>query len=295
MAREINWTEVASQLKESTEKKKYVREIDPNLYEPRLNAEGSADIILRFLPAPENDTVQIATVYSHSFEVGGKWLIAKCPATLGRTHKCPICEAASKVWNKNAPEGTPESFQNKNTVKQFKKASFYINVLIIKDNNTPENNNTVKVMRIPKKIYTKIVSKMNPSQEDLDSGESPIAVMDYIKGANFKLKIRSKKVPGYVQLVRDYDLSEFATPSPLGTEAFINEIDSKLISLRSYIENDIETYEKLQGRLDRVFGTTTDTPSRSAEERSGSSSKSSSSVSEQEDDDDEFLRKLREG
>jgi len=290
MAREINWSAVASEMKQSSEKKKFERTVDLNLYEPKL-VDGSADVIVRFLPAPENETVQIATVYSHSFEINGKWLIKKCPQSLGRTHKCPICEYSSSKWNRNAPEGTSESFQNKETVKQFKKASYYLNVLIIKDVNTPENNGTIKIMRIPKKIYAKILNKMSPSDED---GDEPSPVLDFIKGSNFKLKIRSKKVPGYAQMVRDYDLSEFSSPSPLGDEKFINEIDKKLISLRSYIEDDIETYEKLQGNLDRVLGVTTQSSSGQAQERPNGSS---SPVKEALEDDaeEEFLRKLREG
>jgi len=290
MARTLDWTAIGAELKAGSEKKKFERVIDNNLYEPKL-VDGSADVIIRFLPAPENETVQIATVYSHSFEVNGKWYIGKCSQTLGRTHACPICQYASSKWHRNAAEGTDESFQNKETAKQFKKASYYLNVLIIKDNNTPENNGLIKVMRIPKKIYAKIVNKMNPPPDD---GESPEPVLDFVKGSNFKLKIRSKKVPGYSSLVRDYDLSEFSSPTRIGTEEEIAKIDSKLISLIPYLENDIDTFEKAQGRLDRVLGVTTQSSSGQAQERS---SGSSSPVKEALEDDaeEEFLRKLREG
>jgi hypothetical protein len=290
MARNIDWNAVASEMKQSSEKKKFVREVDPNLYEPKL-VDGSADVIVRFLPAPENESVQIATVYSHSFEVNGKWLIKKCPASLGRTHKCPVCEYSSSKWIRNAQPGSDDEFRNKETVKQFKKASYYLNVLIIKDVNTPENNGTVKIMRIPKKVYAKILNKMSPSEDD---GDEPSPVLDFLKGSNFKLKIRSKKVPGYQNLQRDYDLSEFSSPSPLGDEKFINEIDKKLISLKFYIEGDIETYEKLQGNLDRVLGVTTQSSSGQAQERSSSSSPVAGVV-ESDDAEEEFLRKLREG
>ena len=294
MARTIDWNAVGAELKASTEKKKYVREIDPNLYEPKLNAEGSFDGIIRFLPSPAGENVQIATVYSHSFEVNGKWLISKCPQTLGRTHKCPICEYSSSKWVRNPVKDSPEEFKNKETVKQFKKGSYYINVLIIKDNNSPENNGLVKIFRLPKKIYAKIVAKMNPSEEDVLAGESPEPVMDFVKGANFKLKIRSKKVNGFTNLQKDYDLSEFASSSKIGPDEYIEEIDSKLISLLPYVQSEIETYEKLQGRLDRVLGVTTQSPSGQAVERSSGSSNVVKDTSE-EDEDDEFLRKLREG
>jgi hypothetical protein len=118
--------------------------------------------------------------------------------------------------------------------------------------------------------------------------------MDFVKGSNFKLKIRSKKVSGFQNLQKDYDLSEFSMPSSIGTEAYIQEIDSKLISLLPYVTDDIETYEKLQGRLDRALGVTSQSPSGQAQERS---SGSSSPVKEALEDDaeEEFLRKLREG
>lgn len=286
MARKIDWDAVSKDMVMVNTKKTFERKVDTNLYSPKLK-DGSADVVLRFLPTPEGDLdVPAAIVYSHSFQVNGKWVIAKCPQSLGKTHKCPICDAASNRWRSGN--------KSKVTKNMFHKFSAYVNVLVIKDLNTPENNGKVFVMRLGKKLYQKLMDKMNPSPEALEMGDEPIHIFDYWKGANFKLKIRTVdfvNASGEKDTTVNYDSSEFASVTKIGTDAEIDVVESKLIPLKPYIEDKQESLENLQARLDRAFGeaeqVVTKTP-----ETSSKPSQTAQLPSGGEEDSDAFLKNL---
>lgn len=287
MARKIDWDAVSKDMEVLTTKKTYERKVDTNLYSPKLK-DGSADVVLRFLPTPEGDlNVPAAIVYSHAFQVNGKWVIAKCPQSLGKTHKCPICDEASNRWRSGN--------KSQLTKSMFHKFSAYVNVLVIKDLNTPENNGKVFVMRLGKKLYQKLIDKMNPSPEALEMGDEPIHIFDYWKGANFKLKIRTVDFVNYAgekDTTVNYDSSEFASVSKLGTDAEIDVIESKLIPLKTYIEDEQESLDKLQARLDRAFGESAPVPEKSPEPASRPSQTATLPSAGGEEDQDAFLKNL---
>lgn len=307
--RKINWDSVAEELKKSSEKK-FEKKVDTNLYQPKLE-NNSATVVMRFLPAPEGDVAtHIAKVMNHSHKdpKTGKWLIAKCPQTNGRTEQCPICDYASREWKQG----------NKGIAKLFHKPSFFVNVLVIKDTNTPENNGKIFVYRLGKKLYEKIVNTMNPSEEDRDAGIEPIPVFDYEHGANFILKAkiveftneRTKEKETQV----NYDESKFSTPSmisidgktPLKEKEVDALIEPKLISLKSYMTDELESYEKLTDRLNRFLGVTAQSSNKGSfeetmedaeqeEKKQTRTTSFSPKSSDDEPSDEEFFRNLRDG
>jgi len=102
-------------------------------------------------------------------------------------------------------------------------------VQILEDQNQPELVGQVKVMKLPKAIFTKMSAKMNPSAE---SGKTPVPVMDYLIGLTLDMDVTpgpdDPKQPWRKQREISYDLCEFDTEyAPIikvdGTPLFTDE------------------------------------------------------------------------
>lgn len=85
-------------------------------------------------------------------------------------------------------------------------------VQILEDNNQPEMVGQVKVMKLPKVIFTKLTAKMNPSAE---SKKEPVPVMDYLIGLPLEMDVTpgpdDPKQPQRKTREISYDLCEFDT------------------------------------------------------------------------------------
>jgi hypothetical protein len=153
---------------------------------------GNGQATIRFLPALSDDGVPFVRKYSHGFKIGGKWYIDDCRTTIGET--CPVCEANSVLWDTGIKE-------NQEIVRQRKrKLSFISLVYIVSDPKNPENEGKVFLFKYGKKIFDKIMDKMQPQFDD----EEAVNPFDLETGCDFRLKIR--KVEGFA----NYDKSEFA-------------------------------------------------------------------------------------
>ena len=56
---------------------------DDGFWKPEVDASGNGYAVIRFLPAPEGETVPWAKVYSHAFQGPGGWYIENSLTTLG--------------------------------------------------------------------------------------------------------------------------------------------------------------------------------------------------------------------
>jgi len=120
---------------------------------------------------------------------------------------CPIFKSWKKLW-----------FSGDETKKEWakkiydKSESDWCLVQILDDQNQPEMVGQVKVMRLPKAIFTKMSAKMNPSAE---SGKAPVPVMDYLIGLPLEMDVTpgpdDPKQPWRKQREISYDLCEFDT------------------------------------------------------------------------------------
>jgi hypothetical protein len=101
------------------------------------------------------------------------------------------------------------------------------------------------LFKFGKKIWDKIKDMADPQFED----EKPVNVFDFDTGANFKLKIRN--VEGY----RNYDKSEFESPSPISNEdSVIEKIWSQQHSLTAFLDaKNFKSYEDLKKKLTMVL------------------------------------------
>ena len=225
-------------LQKELEKTVSGRQVDERFWKPEVDASGNGYAVIRFLPAPEGETVPWAKVYSHAFQGPGGWYIENSLTTLG--DKDPVGEVNRRLWNDGTEEGKDVARRQK------RKLSYYSNIQVIKDPKHPENEGKVFLYKYGKKIHDKILAAMQPEFQD----ETPINVFDLWEGANFKLKI--KKVAGFW----NYDSSEFDSVSALSSDDTELEATWKSEhSLEAFTAADqFKSYEDLEKRLQLVLG-----------------------------------------
>jgi len=225
-------------LQKELEKTVSTRQVDERFWKPEVDASGNGYAVIRFLPAPDGETVPWAKVYSHAFQGPGGWYIENSRTTLGE--KDPVGEVNRRLWNDGTEEGKDVAR------KQKRKLSYYSNIQVIKDPKHPENEGKVFLYKYGKKIHDKILAAMQPEFQD----ETPVNVFDLWEGANFKLKI--KKVAGFW----NYDSSEFDSVSALSSDDTELEATWKSEhSLEAFTAADqYKSYEDLEKRLQLVLG-----------------------------------------
>jgi len=214
------------------------KQVDERFWKPEVDASGNGYAVIRFLPAPEGETVPWAKVYSHAFQGPGGWYIENSLTTLGESD--PVGEINRRLWNSG------DDADKDTARRQKRKLSYYSNIQVIKDPKHPENEGKVFLYKYGKKIHDKILAAMQPEFQD----ETPVNVFDFWEGANFKLKI--KKVAGFW----NYDSSEFDSVSALSSDdTELEAIWNKEHSLEAFTSKDqFKTYEELQNRLNLVLG-----------------------------------------
>ena len=225
-------------LQKELEKTVSTRQVDERFWKPEVDASGNGYAVIRFLPAPDGETVPWAKVYSHAFQGPGGWYIENSRTTLGE--KDPVGEVNRQHWNAGTEEGKDIAR------KQKRKLSYYSNIQVVKDPKHPENEGKVFLYKYGKKIHDKILAAMQPEFQD----ETPVNVFDLWEGANFKLKI--KKVAGFW----NYDSSEFDSVSALSSDDTELEATWKSEhSLEAFTAADqFKSYEDLEKRLQLVLG-----------------------------------------
>ena len=225
-------------LQKELEKTVSTRQVDERFWKPEVAASGNGYAVIRFLPAPEGETVPWAKVYSHAFQGPGGWYIENSLTTLGE--KDPVGEVNRGLWNDGTEEGKEVARRQK------RKLSYYSNIQVVKDPKNPDNEGKVFLYKYGKKIHDKILAAMQPEFQD----ETPVNVFDLWEGANFKLKI--KKVAGFW----NYDSSEFDSVSALSSDDTELEATWKSEhSLEAFTARDqFKSYEDLQKRLQLVLG-----------------------------------------
>ena len=225
-------------LQKELEKTVSGRQVDERFWKPEVDASGNGYAVIRFLPAPEGETVPWAKVYSHAFQGPGGWYIENSLTTLG--DKDPVGEVNRRLWNDGTEEGKDVARRQK------RKLSYYSNIQVIKDPKHPENEGKTFLYKYGKKIHDKILAAMQPEFQD----ETPVNVFDLWEGANFKLKI--KKVAGFW----NYDSSEFDSVSALSSDDTELEATWKQEhSLEAFVARDqFKSYEDLEKRLQLVLG-----------------------------------------
>lgn len=213
---------------------------DDTLWSPTVDKAGNGFAVIRFLPAGKGEELPWVRYWNHGFKgPTGKWYIENSLTSIGQ--KDPVAELNSKLWNSGLDS-------DKELVRERKRRLHYVaNILVHSDPSNPSNDGKVFRFKFGKKIFDKVLDLMQPQFQD----EKPVNPFDFWEGADFKLKIRN--VEGY----RNYDKSEFSTPTPLfaGDEARLETIYNQLHPLAEFIDpKSYKSYDELSRKLYDVLG-----------------------------------------
>ena len=170
---------------------------------------------------------------------------------------CPIFKSWKKLW-----------FSGDETKKAWarqmyeKTESQWVLVQILEDDNQPELVGQIKVMKLPKAIYTKMEAKMKPSAE---SKKTPVPLMDYLIGLPLEMDVMpgpdDPQHPERKQREISYDLCEFdADYAPIvkidGTPLFD---ETELETIDSFVTAKAEAVKaKTAAKKDAAMKTITD-------------------------------------
>lgn len=225
---------------QATKSGTFEKKEDLRYWHPTVDEAGNGFAVIRFLDAPEGEDTPWVKLLKYAFKnpANNRWYIENSLLTLGQPD--PLAELNSSLW----ATGTNA---NKDLVRLRGQRHIHIsNILVVTDTKHPENEGKVFLFGYGKKIFEKIKNKMAPPPEFPD--EEAMDPFNFWSGANFKVKIRN--VSGY----KNYDLSEFATPGPIGDDEKINDIWKQCYSLKEEVgPSKFKTYAELKSNLERVL------------------------------------------
>lgn len=228
---------------------------DEGFWRPTLDKAGNGSALIRFLPAPPcdgDDALPYVRYWSHRFKGPGGWYSEKCLSTKDRPDPC--CEANSALWDTGIKA-------NQDVVRGRKRNLHYVsNILVVRDPAHPENDGKIFKYRYGKTIYQKIMGMAIPDDSDFEAKQrGPVNVFDFWKGADFKLKIRSKTGSDGKSYPSPEE-STFQNVSALfgGDDKKLEALWKSLPSLLQLVaEDQFKDYDELQSRLTRVLSGST--------------------------------------
>ena len=220
----MNFESLLSQIDSVTTKKKNYNKGSENYWRLTKDKAGNGSAVIRFLPNKEIEEIPFVRLYTHSFKdpSTNRWYIENSLSTLGEQDY--IADVNRELWNTGLEE-------NKKIVQaRGRKLNYISNILVIKDQENPENEGKVFKFKYGKKIFDKIVSAAKP---DEDLGEEAINVFDPEEGADFLLRMTI--VAGFP----NYDTSKFSSKKPIaGGKKRIDEVLSQCYHLEDEIAPD---------------------------------------------------------
>ena len=213
---------------------------DEREWKPTVDKAGNGYAIIRFLPAAEGQDIPWVRYWDHGFKgPTGQWYIEKSLTSIGQND--PVGELNSRLWNSGNDD-------DKETARKQKRRLHYVtNVYIVSDPSNPQNEGKVMIYKFGKKIFDKVMDLMQPQFPD----EKPVNPFDFWDGADFVMKIRN--VEGY----RNYDKSEFRSPSPLlnGDDAGLENVYGQLHDISEFIDpKSYKSYDELKTKMYTVLG-----------------------------------------
>ena len=266
-----NFDNLMKEVEKISNPKSNFKKGDDREWKPTVDKAGNGYSVIRFLPLSQGATetgVPWVRVFNHGFQgPGGKWYIENSLTTLNKQD--PVSELNSELWNSGV-EANKEIAR-----KQKRRLNYWANILVVEDPSNPANEGQVFIYKFGKKIFDKIKDVMQPEFPDVTPIPDPVNFWD---GANFKLKIR--QVEGY----RNYDKSEFASPSAVSDEdEKLEAIWNKQHDLGTLVGPDqFKSYEELKAKLEMVLGTSKQVPTAEA-----------ISATTNDAEDDQFMEKVK--
>jgi hypothetical protein len=213
---------------------------DDRFWKPTKDKSGNSLSIIRFLPQAKDDDYEYVTFYNHGFDVNKRYFIKNCPTTIRQ--KCPVCEANKILWQ------TGDKSKKDIASSRKRKLSYITNIYVVSDPGEPDNEGKVFLFKFGPQIFAKIENALTPKYED-EKAFNPFNLWD---GANFKLKVRNKKVDG--KIMPTYEDSEFESCSALfDNDEVLKEIWEQEYKLGEFMApENYDDYESLLQRFNFV-------------------------------------------
>jgi hypothetical protein len=219
--------------------------VDARFYKPALSADGTCQSIIRFILPKNPDADPVKTVYSHKFEGMNGFFYDNCPTTVGG--ECPVCRANREAY------GTNDEYEISKAKPRSRKQKFVVNIVVIKDGNTPENNGKVFLLELDKKLFEKVIARVQPTEGSI---EDPCDIFSVVDGANFKYIGYKKTIQlgGKTISFTAFDNSSFSDPSPLDKK-IAESIDGQAFDLEEFTDpSKFKSYGDLEVRFNKVMG-----------------------------------------
>lgn len=197
-------------------------------YKDILKLKPDNVYILRLVPNMEKPSNTFFHYFHHGWQslATGQYVDSLCLSTYDE--RCPICEERFKL-SRSTKEADKELAKLINRMEKR-----MVNVYVVNDPVTPENNGTIKVLRYGTKIHKKIDEAINGS----DAEEFGARIFDLSdNGCSFKLKVETAKEG--VRQFQNYDNSRFMGAAAIEgmTPEKRKEILETAYDLTKYVES----------------------------------------------------------
>jgi hypothetical protein len=179
--------------------------------------------LVRLIPNIQAPERTIYHYYHHLWKsaVTNQLVSVLCPTTYGE--RCPIDEYRSKIYRTN----------NEGEIKRIqpirRNENWLVNVYVVKDPTTPENQGQVKILRMGKQL-NKIVTDAISGDDSEEFGAKVFDLSE--KGCNLRIKVEQNEggYPTYVS-------SKFMSPSVLEGATDLEAVYNSFKSMDSIFEH----------------------------------------------------------
>jgi len=225
---------------------------DERIWKPKFNPEkGRGTAIVRFLPPIEGES--FVEVKTHSFTGPGGNYFDIARETIGEDD--PIQIAAINGFRK--AKHTDDKRYKEEAKKFLPRSQYYANVVVLRDEENPENVGKVMIFQFGRQIYGKLEKAIKPEYDDVD----PFDPFDLWEGADFRIRMSAKEIPdqktGKMITVPTYEDSSFDRTSEFmeGDEEKLEELFNKTYDLSEFVDpSKVKSFEDVAERFKRVMG-----------------------------------------
>lgn len=213
------------------------------LYKEILKFTAGNTYLVRLVPYPASPSDSIFKHFMHGWNSNatGKFVSAMCPTTFGEN--CPIDAYYLKTYR----SGTSSEKEAAKVLSR--KENWMVNVYVISDPTTPENEGKVKILRYSKELAKIIDSALSGDDAEEFGVER---VFDVLGGCTLRIKCENRAEKGRTSKMVTYSSSKFLSASPLDlTEEDLKRIYDSVHDLKTV--NKQNTPAEMQRLLDEHF------------------------------------------
>lgn len=240
---------------------------DPRIWKYIRSDKDISINVIRFLPIGKKDMEMVAQglvkeedltpmikILKHHFQGPKGWLVSNSPQTFGEED--PIREWSTPQWAalKNKDKEDPVIKAQRDKLKEFIPGTeYYANILVVRDDQKPENNGKVFLFKFGEAIRKYIDLAQNP-KFPTDPKFDPFCPWE---GANLLLNLsyEKRKWNGRDVFAPKFDAVKWDNPAPMGDDAFIESIWSQQHSLQEFMDRkNFPSYDELKAKFCKVMG-----------------------------------------